>query len=199
MVVVSPAKDTLTTYLTQSTHPLPVVVAQQPAPTGIGDAVRRCWHGEPVGVLLPDDVVLESRHWADLISVHHDAGAAALCVRPVPHDSIGRFGIAECHGDRIARLIEKPPPGATQSNLAIFGRYIVTEAVIDGLNSSASAGELELTFGFDLAARTDPGVRAVTFTGMVYDCGTPSAYAASINWFSKNGAPHERVPGPNMN
>jgi UTP-glucose-1-phosphate uridylyltransferase len=132
---------------------------------------------------LPDDVVLETEHWRELIAFHHQNGAASLCIRPVPIETTSRFGIAECDGDRVMRLIEKPPPGATSSNLAVFGRYVVTEAVIKGLRAQGTNGELELTNGFASAIDPVPGVRAVAFKGVIYDCGTPTEYGSSISRF----------------
>jgi UTP-glucose-1-phosphate uridylyltransferase len=183
VVVVSPAKRRLQEFLDTEGLPLPVEIVIQPKALGIGDAVLRSWRGEPIGVLLPDDVVLETEHWRELISLHEQEGAATLCVRPVPIETTSRFGIAECDESRVVRLIEKPPAGATLSNLAIFGRYVVTEAVIQGLRAQAPKGELELTDGFAWAIGTPPGVGAVAFGGAIYDCGTPSEYSSSINRF----------------
>lgn len=183
VVVISPAKDSLGRYLTDNRHPLPVEVVVQPEPMGIGDAVLRCWQGEPAAVLLPDDVVLESHQWTQLIQLARQSGAATLCIRPVPMEAVGRFGIVERAGDRVVRLVEKPPRGTTTSNLAIFGRYVVTESVISGLRSSSLVGELELTYGFAAALKTAAGVRAVEFQGEIFDCGTPAEYEASKTRF----------------
>lgn len=183
IVVVSPTKHQILDYLDTVPLPLPVETAVQADPGGIGDAVRRCWTGDPLAVLLPDDVVLETSHWPDLFEMHHRYNAAALCVRPVAHNTIDRFGIVDCIGDRVTALVEKPKVGSTQSNLAIFGRYVVTEAVIRALDLANSNGELELTTGFALAAAEPPGVYSVRFEGRIYDCGTPSEYAKAIAQF----------------
>jgi glucose-1-phosphate thymidylyltransferase len=183
VVVVSPAKESLRRYLTDHQHPLPVEVVVQPQPLGIGDAVLRCWHEESLGVLLPDDVVLTSGHWAELIQLRRESGAATLCVRPVPIEMTGRFGVAECEGDRVVRLIEKPTLGTSSSNLVVFGRYVVTPAVIAGLRAAQAPAELELTYGFAALVESDPGVRAVRFKGQIFDCGTPAEYASSVASF----------------
>ena len=184
MVVLSPAKRQLQQYIKESDLPLPVEIVIQKQARGIGDAVLESWEGQPVAVLLPDDVVLSTDHWSDLIELHAKDGAAALCVRPVPIDQTSRFGIAECAGSRVIDLIEKPPPGTSRSNLAIFGRYVVTDAVISGLRASRSEQELELTAGFAEAISAPPGVRAVHFGGEIYDCGTPATYAESASRFA---------------
>jgi UTP-glucose-1-phosphate uridylyltransferase len=183
IVVLSPAKNQIAQFLADTDLPLPVETVIQPKPLGVGDAVLRCWAREPVGVLLPDDVVLETAHWTKLIELHRQTGAAALCVRVVPSDTTSRFGIAECSGDRVISLVEKPPQGTSRSNLAVFGRYLVTEPVIAGLRHSKVPGEVELTFGFSAAIDQGPGVAAVRFQGEIYDCGTPAEYASSISRF----------------
>ena len=182
-VVLSPTKHQLRKFLSDGAHPLPVEIVVQPEPLGIGDAVLRSWKGEPIGVLLPDDVVLETKHWASLIALHREFGAATLCVRTVPWNSTQRFGIADCDGEIVVGLVEKPAPGAATSNLAIFGRYLVTEPVITGLRNHQASGELELTYGFAVAIMTPPGVRVVRFVGEIYDCGTPANYASSLESF----------------
>jgi UTP--glucose-1-phosphate uridylyltransferase len=184
VVVVSPAKESLVRYLSENAVPLPVETVTQPEPRGLGDAVLRCWQGEPIGVLLPDDVVLETRHWIDLIEKNRQFGAATLCVRQVPMETTNRFGIVDCDGDVVLGLVEKPAPGTNASNLAIFGRYVVTAPVIAGLRAHVTEGELELTSGFAAALGAEPGVRAVGFKGRSYDCGTPTTYASSIRDFT---------------
>ena len=179
VVVVSPAKEELRQFLQVNDHPLPVEIVVQPQPLGIGDAVLRGWRNETVAALLPDDVVLEGDYWTRLIELHERTGAATLGVRRVAADLTSRFGIAECEGDRATRLIEKPAPGVTPSDLAIFGRYVVTRPVIDGLRASPRNGELQLTEGFSHALTSRPGVRVIQVTDEIYDCGTPADYAAS--------------------
>lgn len=183
IVVLSPSKDLLRRYLADTDLPLPVEIVVQEQPLGIGDAVLRCWDREPIAVLLPDDVVLGAEHWKALLAAHKKDGAATLCVRPVPFETVSRFGIAECDGDRVVSLVEKPPSGTTRSNLAIFGRYIATEPVMGGLRRAHPEGELQLTIGFAEAARGTPGVLAVPYKGDIFDCGTPEEYASSAARF----------------
>jgi UTP--glucose-1-phosphate uridylyltransferase len=180
VVVISPTKQQLNDFLAEATLPLPVEVVIQAEPKGIGDAVLLCWEDQALAVLLPDDVVRGSDHWTALRAEYERAGSAALCVRRVPIEKTLRFGIAECEGSRVTRLLEKPRPGTSTSNLAIFGRYVVTKAVIAGLRGAQAANELEITTGFAAALASPPGVRAVYFGGEIYDCGTPAEYAKSV-------------------
>jgi UTP--glucose-1-phosphate uridylyltransferase len=184
IVVVSPNKVQLQQYLAGEDLPLPVEIVIQTAPKGLGDAVALAWPGEPAGVMTPDDVLLDAGPWRELIALHRQDGAATLCVHPVRIEDTIRFGIAECDQDRVVRLVEKPPPGTTTSNLAVLGRYVVTRAVVAGIRTQRGDGELELTDGFAAAIATPPGVRAVRFEGQSYDCGTPAEYASSLRRFA---------------
>jgi UTP-glucose-1-phosphate uridylyltransferase len=102
----------------------------------------------------------------------------------VPAAETSRFGIAECEGDRVVRLVEKPPLGTVASNLAIFGRYVVTADIVAGLTAAGAFAELELTYGFAAAVNTVAGVRVVRFDGQIFDCGTPAEYASSQDRFT---------------
>jgi len=183
IVVLSLRKPGLRKFLSENRTPLPVEFIIQPEALGIGDAVLRCWSGKALGVLLPDDVVLGVQHWSKLNELHREEGSACLCVREVPLAQTSRFGIAECVGDRVVGLVEKPKPGESSSNLAIFGRYIVTQPVVDGLRGLPLKGEIELTDGFAAALPFRPGIRAHHFEGDIFDCGTPEAYARSTARF----------------
>jgi UTP--glucose-1-phosphate uridylyltransferase len=127
--------------------------------------------------------------------VHKSSGAAALCVRSVEWEETHRFGIAVCEpeGDhlRVHELVEKPPSGSAASNLSIFGRYIVTGAVLEALSklSATTRGELQLTDGFAAAIDSPAGVVAVEFSDEIYDCGTPDEYGRSLARYRREAAP----------
>jgi UTP--glucose-1-phosphate uridylyltransferase len=173
-------------------------------PTGIGGAVLAAADAgveAPFAVLLPDDVVPTVRHWRQLARVHRDTGATVIAVRQVDWSQTERFGIAECEPEdghlRVTSLVEKPALSEARSNLSIFGRYIITEAVLHALRELATARtspsrlagegrgggfprELQLTDGLAGTVEQPPGVTAVEFTDTAYDCGTPPAYAMSM-------------------
>ncbi|HEX6548724.1 MAG TPA: sugar phosphate nucleotidyltransferase [Candidatus Dormibacteraeota bacterium] len=189
LVVLAPWKRPLVErYLHVAGAPLPVAVVEQPEAAGIGDAVLRAAPiaGDGFGILLPDDVVLGREHWAALRS---DESTPGLCFRTVPPGETHRFGIGRVRLGMVQELVEKPPPGTAPSQLAIFGRYWATAAVVEALLRRAAAGELgelELTYGFaSLAAQGSP-VRAVMFAAEIFDCGTPEAYLESqARWYAR--------------
>jgi UTP--glucose-1-phosphate uridylyltransferase len=171
---------------------LRLTFVEQPQPMGLGDAVIRCRAvaGETFGVLLPDDVVTSSAHWGHLLELQGQTRAACLCVRPVAAEQINRFGIAICEPVdgrlHVNGLVEKPAIGSVQSTLSIFGRYVVTGAVLDALEElrAGSRGELQLTDGFGAVLARPPGVLAVQFTADFFDNGTPEEYARSMARYS---------------
>jgi UTP--glucose-1-phosphate uridylyltransferase len=191
VVVVSPAKIALRRYLQEVTTPLQVEVVDQPEAAGPGDAVLRALArtSPPFGVLLPDDVILGREHWSELLRGHEATGAALLTLRRVPAELAHRFGIAACSPEgewlRVENLVEKPAPGTVPSDLAVLGRYVVTQAVVAALEGARarSGGELELTQGFAAAISCPPGVLAVQFDGEFFDCGTPLDYRRSAARF----------------
>jgi UTP--glucose-1-phosphate uridylyltransferase len=162
---------------------------EQPEPLGLGDAVLRCRSEvglEPFAVLLPDDVVPSAEHWPRLRALQAATGAATLCVRQVAPEDANRFGIADCEVDaggrlRVRGLVEKPAPGTTRSTWAVFGRYIVTEPVLEALARRPDRqAELQLTDGLAAVVDHEPGVFAVPFDGEMYDAGSPGEYARSV-------------------
>lgn len=187
-VVVSPAKAELIEYLDSDDLPLDVVTVVQASPAGVGDAVLCAAEsaGAAFGVLLPDDVVHSRTLWDRMRHVYEATGAAVMSLRRVAPDAAHRFGIASCQREgsllRIVSLIEKPPPGTAPSNLRIFGRYIVTRAVVNALAMlrNAKPGELQLTDGFAAVLNRAPGTLGVLFSGRTYDNGTAEEYRSSI-------------------
>jgi UTP--glucose-1-phosphate uridylyltransferase len=197
-VVVSKAKAELIEYLKSDDLPTEVVTVTQASPAGLGDAVLCAAEsaGAPFGVLLPDDVTRSRTLWGRLRHVHETTGSAVMSLRRVPPDTAHRFGIASCRreGDllRIVSLVEKPSSGTAPSNLAIYGRYLVTDAVVNALAKlrNSKHGELQLTDGFAAVVNRAPGVLGVLFSGQSYDNGTVEEYRISTanylkRWHSK--------------
>jgi UTP--glucose-1-phosphate uridylyltransferase len=175
VIVIAPWKEAIRAYLAQIISPVPIRLAIQEEPAGVGDAVARAGVTPPFGVLLPDDVIITAEPWPSLIARSAE-GAAALCVREVPDTERHRFGIATVAAGMVVDLIEKPPPGTISSNLAIFGRYVVNEAVLAAIGGRSGTGEVEITEAFRATCSTPPGVAAVRYEGRIFDCGTPEAY-----------------------
>jgi UTP--glucose-1-phosphate uridylyltransferase len=176
IIVLAPWKVAISDYLAGVALPLAVRYAEQPEPLGIGDAVLRAAVTPPFGLLLPDDVITGVEPWPSLLAAYGRAGSAAISVRRVPPEETHRFGIAVIEGGMVRDLVEKPPPGTALSNLAVFSRYVVNASVLDGIAGPGRTGEMEITDAFRVAAMSAPGVAAVNYDGLYFDCGTPAEY-----------------------
>ncbi len=116
-----------------------VFYVRQKKPKGLGHAVgcgAPFTDDEPFYVLLGDMLVPSNHVLPRLLDVHQRTGASVIAVMPVPDDLVSRYGVIEGHevGDgewRITGLVEKPPVNEAPSNLAIFGRYLLTPKLME--------------------------------------------------------------------
>ena len=159
---------------------------QQKEPRGLGHAVwtaRRLVEGEAAAVLLPDDVILGGAPCLQqLMQVYAETGATVLAVRKVARDQVSRYGIiATGSSDRrtheVVDMVEKPDLAEAPSDLAIFGRYVLTPDVFVALGDTrpGAGKEIQLT---DAIKRTLGRSRVVAyeFEGDYYDTGTIPGY-----------------------
>lgn len=156
----------------------------QDQPRGLGHAVSVAtdWVGdEPFAVLLPDDLI-----WADgptigeMIALHDRLAATVLAVKQVPDEAVPGLGIvgAENMGERLYKvkeMVEKPALKDAPSNLAIIGRYVLTNEIFEALDKTApgALGEIQITDAIAALIPTS-GVYAYRFPGDHFDVGVPA-------------------------
>jgi UTP--glucose-1-phosphate uridylyltransferase len=132
-----------------------VFYVRQKQPRGLGHAVS-CGapftNDEPFFVLLGDELVPDGSVLPRMREVHERTGASVIAVVPAPDDEVHRYGViagepAEDGVWRVSGLVEKPAPGEEPSNLRIFGRYLLTPAVMRVLAETppGKGGEIQLT------------------------------------------------------
>jgi bifunctional UDP-N-acetylglucosamine pyrophosphorylase/glucosamine-1-phosphate N-acetyltransferase len=75
----------------------------------------------------------------------HETGETTLGVIRV--DDPSRLAAVELDGERVTRLVEKPPKGEAPSNLANTGIYVFTPEIFDKINETdlSPRGEYEIT------------------------------------------------------
>ncbi|MCH8998179.1 MAG: UTP--glucose-1-phosphate uridylyltransferase GalU [Proteobacteria bacterium] len=167
-------------------EPGQVAYIRQQEPLGLGHAVwcaRNIARGEPVAVLLADDLVLaEVPCLAQMIEAHAEVGGNLAAVMEVPREHTDRYGILDVIEDdgRLAKargLVEKPKPQDAPSTLSIIGRYILDPEVFVELDrqETGAGGEIQLT---DAMARTIGRVpfHGLRFTGTRFDCGSKAGF-----------------------
>jgi UTP--glucose-1-phosphate uridylyltransferase len=181
VIITAPGKEALQTYfadrrLTYDCAPkgLTLDFVEQREPRGLGDAVR-CGApaGEPIAVLLPDELLIGPNCLAQLLERRERDGGSAIAVKRVPRAEVNRYGIVDLDGlERVRSVIEKPHPDIAPSDLAVIGRYALDEEVLERLQSALPTlnGEIQLTDSIAATCRS-AGVSAVRYDGRRFDCG----------------------------
>lgn len=129
---------------------------RQKVQSGLGDAIfcaRRYVGNEPFAVLLGDTITTgENSITNKLINLFKKYKASIIAVEEVLPDKVDRYGIIagekiEDNVYKINGMIEKPNKNEAPSNLAIFGRYLLTPAIFDCIEKTKPGrnGEVQLT------------------------------------------------------
>jgi UTP--glucose-1-phosphate uridylyltransferase len=181
VIITAPGKDALRAYFgnsrpTYDSAPDGVAIGfvEQREPRGLGDAVR-CGApaGEPIAVLLPDELLLGPNCLAQLLERRRVDGGSAIAVQRVPRAEVNRYGIVDLDDNgRVRSVIEKPHPDIAPSDLAVIGRYVLDEEVLERLQGARPTlnGEIQLTDSIAATCRS-AGVGAVRYDGRRFDCG----------------------------
>ncbi|MBN2404605.1 MAG: UTP--glucose-1-phosphate uridylyltransferase GalU [Coriobacteriia bacterium] len=116
-----------------------VFYVRQKRPRGLGHAVL-CGAAhtgtEPFFVLLGDVLVPDNSCLPRLQEVYEKYGASVLAVTPVEQQYVSRYGVisgteVEPGIWKLQDLVEKPSVNEAPSNLAIFGRYLLTPKIME--------------------------------------------------------------------
>jgi UTP--glucose-1-phosphate uridylyltransferase len=155
---------------------------------GLGHAVlcaEPVIQGEPFAVLLADDLIDAAVPvMRQMIEVAGRHDASALGVMEVDPAETGSYGIVETTSEgadgrsrRITRIVEKPKPGTSPSNLAVVGRYVLTPRIFHHLRTMppGAGGEIQLTDGI-ARLLAEEAVLAYNFDGRRFDCGSKLGY-----------------------
>jgi len=166
-----------------------VFYVRQKVPRGLGDAVL-CGApfigSDPFFVMLGDMLVPDNDCLPKLKEVHSRYGGSALAVMPVEQQYVSRYGVisgreVEPGVWAINDLVEKPPANEAPSNMAIFGRYLLTPKIMEILPKieSGRGGEIQLTDALKVLLRHEE-IHAVTVDCVGYDTGN------MLSWLEAN-------------
>ena len=148
---------------------------------------------EPFYVLLGDTLVPSKSILPRMqqISDEHD-GASVIAVMPVPHEKVNRFGIiagAPITDNvwKVEKLVEKPDPSVAPSDLAIFGRYLLSARVMQLLaNVQPSVdGEIQLTDALDALLKEEEMYALIIDPAEGFDTGTIETWLETNNILMK--------------
>lgn len=163
------------------------VYIRQAEALGLGHAVncaRSVIGDEPFAVLLADDMIDGGAQGclSQMVQVFEAQQCSVLGTERVDPSETQSYGIVKANPvqERLSKLdsiVEKPKPENAPSNLAVVGRYILTPAIFDMLETieRGAGGELQLTDG--IAKLLDREyVYSYNFDGKRYDCGSKIGY-----------------------
>ena len=149
----------------------------------IGDA--------PFVVMLPDVLIddaasdLATDNLAEMLVRYQETGKSQIMVEPVAHEDVNKFGIADI-GDvtldagascDLNVLVEKPDVDQAPSNLAVVGRYVLSERIWPLLAKTplGAGDEIQLTDAIAMLMNDD-AVQAYAIKGRSHDCGSKLGY-----------------------
>jgi UTP--glucose-1-phosphate uridylyltransferase len=190
-VLIEKRKKELCVELANISNLIDVVSVRQKKPLGLGHAIwttRNVIGNEPFIVLLGDDLVLsDSKPCSQqMIELFEEVQESIVAIQRVAHDEIHQYGIVEGKYDRertyrVERMVEKPAPGTSNSDMAIIGRYILRPEIFDllGNTTPGHGGEIQLTDALQTLARQRP-MYAYEFEGTRYDAGDKLGYLKAI-------------------
>ena len=184
-------KTRLREELNNISNLIDVVSVRQKEPLGLGHAIwmaRNVVGDEPFLVLLGDDLVRSKVPCCkQMITLYEQVGEAIVAIQRVPRDQTFQYGIVEGEETeiertyRVQRMVEKPAPGTSDSDMAIIGRYLLMPEIFDLLGSTTPGygGEIQLTDAL-LALSKRRGMYAYEFEGRRYDAGDKLGYLKAI-------------------
>ncbi len=171
---------------------LNVSYVYQDEPLGLGHAVHCAAEktgNEPFFVLLGDVIVPDNQMLIKMkeVSDAHN-GASVIAVLPVAEDQVDRFGVID--GQQVSEgvwkvnsLVEKPAVEDAPSNLAVFGRYLLTPRVMELLaDAKPGAGnEIQLTDALDALLKEEEMYALVIDPEDGFDTGTVESWLDTNN------------------
>lgn len=169
---------------------LPVGFVYQEEALGLGHAVLCAAEqtaDESFYVLL-GDVLVPGNGMLPAMQAVSDAhgGASVIAVMPVPEDEVDRFGViageeVEPGIWKVSGLVEKPPASEAPTNLAVFGRYLLTPRVMELLRDvePGVGGEIQLTDALDALLKEEEMYALVVSPEDGFDTGTRESWLAT--------------------
>lgn len=166
-----------------------VFYVRQGRPRGLGHAVMcGAQHigQEPFLLMLGDVIVPNGACLPRLKAIYERFGASVIAVAEVEPDQVNRFGVIA--GEeiepglwRLADLVEKPSVAEAPSNLAIFGRYLLTPKVFEVLPGiePGRGDEIQLTDALREVLKSEE-IYAIRMSTGGFDTGT------ILSWLETN-------------
>lgn len=145
----------------------------------------------PFAVVLPDVIIDDSTsnpkkdNLADMVAKFNTSRVSQVMVEQVAQEDVSKFGIVDLEGKKlkqgesgkIHKMVEKPDLEDAPSDLAVVGRYVLSEKIWDLLPTTlpGAGGEIQLTDAIDTLMEHEQ-VDAYYMKGRSHDCGSKLGY-----------------------
>ncbi|KLV03968.1 UTP--glucose-1-phosphate uridylyltransferase [Photobacterium aquae] len=159
----------------------------------------------PFAVVLPDVILDEytadqtQENLAAMLQRYEGTGASQIMVEPVPMADVSKYGVVDCAGEKLSagdsctmtRMVEKPAVEDAPSNLAVVGRYVLSNKIWDKLaiTPPGAGDEIQLTDAIDMLMAEET-VEAFHMSGKSHDCGDKLGY---LKAFVEYGLRHQSL------
>jgi UTP--glucose-1-phosphate uridylyltransferase len=160
---------------------------------GLGNAIycaEKHIGDEPFAVLLGDTITKGNIPCTkQLIDVYKEYNASAIALEKVSCEKVERYGIIKGNElenglYNIEKLVEKPKINEAPSNLAIIGRYVLTNDIFEHIENiePGFGGEIQLT---DAMSKIN-NIYGQVFKGSTYDIGNKIEWLKTSIEFAMN-------------
>lgn len=171
-----------------------IMQVRQGVANGLGHAIL-CAHpvvgDAPFAVVLPDVIMddaasnLKKDNLAEMVSKFNTSRVSQVLVEQVPDEDVSKFGVVDLDGVKIGQgesakihaMVEKPDIDDAPSNLAVVGRYVLSERIWELLEFTppGAGGEIQLTDAISSLMHVEQ-VDAYYMKGKSHDCGSKLGY-----------------------
>jgi len=193
------AKESLLDEVNHASEQCVFTYIEQQEMLGLGHAIytgKPLIGDEPFAVILPDDLCTSDsdsvlKQMTKLYEQNPDC--CIVAIEEVPMTEVDKYGVIDGsllegsnNAYRVDTMVEKPSPAEAPTNLAIIGRYILTEEIFNVLESTQpdKNGEIQITDALATLAKQGK-VIAYKFEGARYDCGNVKGFVIATNQFAK--------------
>ncbi|QFR48871.1 UTP--glucose-1-phosphate uridylyltransferase GalU [Sulfurimonas lithotrophica] len=148
---------------------------------------------ESFAVILADDLCDNDSEaggvLSQMIKVYNKYKCSIVAIEEVHKKDTNKYGVID--GEeiengvfRVSDMVEKPDPENAPTNMAIIGRYILTQDIFDILKDTkpGKSGEVQITDAL-LEQAKQGNVVACKFKGKRFDCGSIDGFVEATNYF----------------
>lgn len=170
----------------------------QEKPLGMAEAILQAKKfikaDEGCAIALPDDIIISKTPCLkQLVDIAEKYQSPSIAFFKVAKESFHHYGMAKAKRLphrllKIEKLVEKPAPGKSPSDLAIAGRYVITPEVFATLEKSPFSLKKEFYLSDMLGDMASQGksIYGKEIDGKWLECGNKLAYLKSNFYFCLN-------------